>query len=240
MRGCLSILMLLPACAALCQTPQAPAIQANTVRPDAVIYVKHHPLGADLVQITMVNPSYPEDTLKKQSEDLCRRLNFPAQGLSVYSYTMGDKANLKFVQASFATAGLSDADGNANLTPILQSFAGVPAPYTVKGIEIFYSDFDPPIKGPKSFKSNAVVVSGREDANPPQVEYSVQLLSQNPSDLLVETKPPTVEPTVKQAPVEKSTPVVLWCLILLAGMAAGALVYFLLIKRLSGGSATSS
>jgi len=240
MRAPLSLLLLLPGCLAFGQgDPSGAPSGFNAVRPDVVIYVRGHPTGADIVQISMVDPKYPPAQLQKQVEDLCKRLNYPAQGLQIYTYTMGNGPNLKFLQASFATTGLTDQDNNANLTPLLQAFAGVQAPFTIKGMEVFYDEFDPPIKGPKNFKSSAVVVTGRRDSNPSQVEYSVQLLSQNPDDLLVSTKPPPVESKVNQVPVQNSTSALLWCLILVAGMAAGALVYFLLTRRLSGRSTTS-
>jgi hypothetical protein len=241
MRLLLSLLLLFAALSAWSQGVIPPQSDDGfrAVRPDVLVYVEGHAAAGEIVQISMVNPDYPAETLKNQVEDLCKRLNSPARGLQVYTYTMGSNSKLKFLQASFATTGMTDGEGNANLTPLLQALAGVPGPFTIKGVEVFYNGFDPPIKGPKNFTSPAVVITGRRDSSPPQVEYSIQLQSQNASEIQVETKPPTAEPTINQPPVEKSNRVMLWCLILLAGLAGGSLVYFLLIKRLSGSSSTS-
>lgn len=240
MRGCLSIFLAFFACSAFGQSP-APTADSEflAVHPDVLIYVHGHPSGVDAVQISMLDAKYPPETLRKQIDDLCTRLNAKPNGLQVYAYTMENNPKLKFLQAIFAVPGLTDEEGNANLTPLIQAFAGVEAPYTIHGMEVFFDEFDPPIKGPKNFTSNKVIVSGRRDSNPPQVEYAIQLLTQNPSEIKVETKPPVVEPKPKQAPEKNSSPILVWCLILLAGLAASALVYFLLIKRLSGSSATS-
>jgi hypothetical protein len=239
MRCCLALLMLLSLGIAFSQV-QAPAKNGfPAVRPDVIIYVKGHWTGANVVQISMVEANYPPEMLRKQVEDLCRRLDHPATGLAVTPYVLDNNPNLKFLQATFGTSGLNDEEGNANLTPLIQAFAGVPAPHTIKGMEIFYSEFDPPIKGPKSFTSPTLRIHGRQDRNPPQVEYAVELLSQNPSELLVETKPSAGEARPLVTPTQNSSPVLLWCLILMAGVAAGALVYFLLVKRLSGRSPSS-
>jgi hypothetical protein len=239
MRGPLLILALGIACLAHGQVPQQ-QVSGAAIRPDVVIYVTAGPLGGDIVRVTMVDAGYPSDLLNKQVADLGTRLGVPAKGLQVYTYQMTSaNPKLRYLEAYFSTANLTTEDGYANLTPLIQAFAGAPAPNTIKGMEIFYDDFDPPLKGPKHFSSSAVNIVGRIDMNPPQVEYSVQLLSQNPSEINVETTPANVEPKVNQAPVQTGNPVLVWCLILLAGLAAGALVYFLLIKRLSGGSSTS-
>ena len=241
MRDWLSILTLSLCAFASAQSGQGTSGdgQFHAVHPDVVVYVKGFPNGVNTVQITMVDAQYPSATLSKQVADLCQKLNSPAQDLQIYAYAMGQGDNLKFLQASFATAGLADGQGNANLTPLVQAFAGVPAPFTIKGMEVFYQGFDPPIKSPKNFTSSSVVVSGREGSDADGVEYSIQLLSQNPSELLVMSKAPAVEPRTNPASKQNSNPIVLWCLILIAGVAAGALVYFFLVKRLSTGSPTS-
>jgi hypothetical protein len=238
MRCSLSILTIFLAGFCLAQSPGTEA-DPNAVRPDVIVYVHGDPTGADLVRISMVDPKYPAETLQKQVNDLCAKLGEAPRALTIATYEMESVSGLKFLQANFGTVGLTDSDGNANLAPLIQAFAGAPEPFTIHGMEVFYSDFDPPVKGPKDFTSSAVVVRGRMDNDPPQVEYSIKLLSQNPGEIMVSTKPPRAEPKVNQAPPAKSTPVLVWCLILIGGLAAGALVYFLLAKRLSGSSSPS-
>ncbi len=239
MRCCFTLLIAAVAAVCLAQQPPQPADgQPTPVRPDVLIYVHGDTTGANVVEISMVDENYPSDLLQKQINDLCDRLKVPARGLRVVRSIMQGN-NQKVLAASFGTVGLEDSEGNANLTPLIQAFAGAPAPYTIKGMEVFYDDFNPPIKGPKSFRSQSVTVDGRMDMNPPQVEYAIRLLTQNPGEILVSSKPPKVEPTSNRPQAGNSNSVLVWCLILIGGMAAGSLVYFLLIRRLSGSSSTS-
>jgi len=221
------------------QAPPAstPDRTVQAVHPDVVIFIQSH-AAADVLKISMVDPNYPEELLKKQIETLCTSLNAPAQNLQVYRYQMGANDHLQFLEASFATANLTDSDRWANLTPLIRAFAGVPAPHTIKGMEVFFDEYDPPIVGPKNFSSAAVTISGRVDSSPPEVEYAIQLLKQNPSEISVEKQAKPVESTVKQETPQKSGSVLVWCLILVAGVAAGALVYFLLTRRAVGDPST--
>jgi hypothetical protein len=216
---------------AFCQDKIHPidrTIQA--VHPDVVVTVEERD-SADIVKITMEDPTYPAETLQRQIDDLCKRLNSEPRNLQIYRYKIDSGAASEFLEASFATDNLIDSERWANLGPLVQAFAGVPAPHTIKGMEVFYSNVNPELKGPKTFQSAALEISGRRDSNPPDVEYAIQLLSQNPSEMIVEKGSKPVETPVKQAPPPNDHSILVWCLIILAGVAAGALVYFLLIKR---------
>jgi hypothetical protein len=95
--------------------------------------------------------------------------------------------------------------------------------------------------GPKTlqhYNSDAVTVQGRIDVNPPSVEYNVGLLSQSPGEIKVENEPAPVEKRTRQVEQPGTIPALTWTLIILTGLAAGALVYFFVIKRLSGGPST--
>lgn len=224
---------------ALAQEPSQPETPppSASVRPQLVAYVRQHISGASLIELSMVDPGYPADLLERQIKDLCERLDYPARGLQLYEEELvANNPNLRFRKATFATGNLTLPDGTINLTPMLQAFAGAPAPYTIKGMTLIFDEFKPTAKTLKEFRSQAVVIEGRLDLDPPTVEYHVQLLSQNPSEISVNSAPPPVERTVSPVPRQRPNVGLVWSLIIVAGLAAGALVYFVLIRRSFGAS----
>lgn len=230
MRGWAALLLVF-----LCalSSPQSPTdAPLPPIHPQLVAYVRQHSSGANLIELSMVEPDYPPDLLQRQINDLCTRLEYPARGLQVYQEELvANNPNLRFLKATFATGNLTQADGTINLTPLAQAFAGAPAPHTIKGMTVIFDDFMPTKKTLKNYRSPSVSVEGRLDVDPPTVEYQIQLLSQNPSEISVHMEPPPVERTVSQ-PSQRTTPLgLIWGLIIVAGLAAGALVYFVLIRR---------
>ena len=236
----LLLLFVLAVCAfSFGQVPEAP--KSSSVRPQVVVYIREHQTGANMVEMSMVEPGYPPDLLQKQIMDLCKRLNSQPMGLTIYQEELvANQPNLRFLKATFAVVGLTDMQGGVNLTPLLQAFAGAPAPNTVKGMMVVLDDFVPvPKKTLRNFKSPAVDIQGRVDQNPPAVQYDIQLLSQNPSEINVQAESEKVEKTPVSAPPQKTPSPILWMLIVLAGLCVGALVYFFISRWHSGSSSAS-
>lgn len=220
--------------------PPAPK-SAPAIHPDVVVFLRHHSSGADVVEISMVDADYPADLLTKQVNDLCARLNYPPTGLQVYSDQMiAGNPKLQFLHATFATAGLTHEDGTINLTPLIQAFAGAPPPHTIKGMNVIVDDFIPTAKTIKAFPGPGAAIYGRVDSNPPDVEYQIQLLTQNPGDINIQLTGPTVERKPSKVPERGPSAILVWSLTILAGLGTGALVYFLVVARLSGGSSAAA
>jgi hypothetical protein len=239
MRRLLVLFVLAITAFGLCQSPSVPA--GTAVRPQVVVYIREHATGANMVEISMVEPGYPPELLQKQITDLCRRLNAEPLGLNIYQEELvANQPNLRFLKATFAVVGLTDMDGGVNLTPLLQAFAGAPSPNTVKGMMVVLDEFVPiPKKTLRNFKSHAVEIQGRVDQNPPAVQYDIQFLTQNPGEINVLTEAGQVEKTPVSPPARKSPSTILWTLIVLAGLSMGALVYFLISRWHSGSSSAS-
>src|SRR5579871_4178584 len=105
-------------------------------KPDILVQVRHHPLGADIFEISAVQPNYPGQLMADQVNRLCQILNDPPRGLQVFSAQIGD---IRSTRATFATDGVIDpAHGVLRIEPIIQAFAGAPAPNTVHGLTILF------------------------------------------------------------------------------------------------------
>ena len=241
MRLSSALLALMLASVAFGQAKPEPIGQQPAVHPDVVIYIRQHSSGANLMEVSMVNPGYPADILRSQIESLCASLDFPARGLIVYNEELvAGNPKLKFLKAAFATSGLTEADGTVNLTPLARAFAGAKAPYTVRGMTVILDEFQPNEKTIKEFHSKAVDLHGRVEENPPAVEYQIALLSQNPGEIDIQNGPPPVEHKVSPQVAPRSNSGLIWALITLAGLSAGSLVYFLVSRRLSGGHVSAA
>lgn len=226
--------------AALAQDNPAPPTPGpslfTTVRTDVVVIVRLHNTGADLVEITMREPDYPLDLLKLQVQKMCEGFDAPPRGLYVGKVSLSSTNNPKFqyVKATFATNGMMDADkGVFKIQPILRAFAGVPPPHTVSGFTIDYENVAPSkVTLQKYSLPNVVESEARYTSAPPLrgIEYRIRLLTQDPAQI---TFPDEYEPRkttpVNSAPANDSR-VLIIVLICVAGLAAGALVYFAMLR----------
>ena len=198
------------------------------VRSQVVVRVLEHDMGADMFEVTMVEADYPPEVLAAQIEDLGKRFGNSLRGFEAYSKQI-DKN--QFLSATFAVDGFMDSrTGEVNLQPLVQAFAGAPAPHTVKGMTVILDSFRPTDSTLQTFSSDTVKVQGKIGDDGTGIEYRVQLLSQNPEEIVID---PTQKPAEKpvEVPVESTPPSWIWGFVGLGGIAAGVLVYFLVSKR---------
>ena len=78
----------------------------QSVRPQIFVVVREHPTGADLVEITAVDPEYPRELLKSQIESLGKSLNNNARGLFV-----SDPRSANYAGTTKATFGIDGLIG---------------------------------------------------------------------------------------------------------------------------------
>jgi hypothetical protein len=200
----------------------------------AAIVVKEHTTGADFVTITMLEPEYPPDLLRRQVEQVGRELGGEARGIQVFRYELEpDDPNMAFLKVTFAVDGLIDREKQIlRVQPLLRAFAGAPEPYTVTGLTIIFDGERPAAHTPRDVRSEAVVATAGFNDDPPLVgiEYRVQLLSQDPEAIVfperADVEPPRPVP-VAQPP---GIPWIVWPLIIVAALAVGPLVYFALLR----------
>lgn len=218
------------------QTPEQKIEAAlNSVPSQAVITVRKHPMGADMVEITMLDAKYPQDLLRGQIERIGQYTGAGARGVKV-GKTASAKPEQGFVKASFATNNLIETEtGKFRLEPFARAFAGAPKPFTITAFIVSFDEQRPTEKSVKTYQSDAVALSGR--AIPPPfggLEYRVVLFTQNPDAIAIpdEHKPPVKAVKKPVSPPTKSNQSTLTIvLIAVAAIAAGALVYFLTRPR---------
>ena len=205
----------------------------DVAKPDILVQVKKHPFGADLFEITAVMPNYPADLLNRQVNKMCELIGVPARGLLVGSAGIGGDPKLTSTRATFATDGVINREkGTLRIEPIIQAFAGAPSPYTVHGITILFNGEQPTDRVLRNFRGPGLRLQATALENPPVIEYRIQLLSQDPNQLKipstepVEQNRPQTASTVQQNGVDWS----LWIPLFTAAVAAGILVYFLMVR----------
>jgi hypothetical protein len=202
-------------------------------RPDVIVSVTKHPVGADMFEISAVTPNYPDVLMRRQIEKMCEILGVPARGLIVQTVRVGGESKITSTRATFATNGVIDREhGILRIAPIVQGFAGAPAPYTVHGMTIMFNGEQPSPNVLRSYSTADIRLQAIANVNPPVVEYRIQLLSQDPHELDVPDSTPAeqngtpISSTVQQNGVDWS----LWIALFAAAVAASVLAYFMLIR----------
>jgi hypothetical protein len=202
-------------------------------KPDVIVQVTKHHFGADMFEITAVQPGYPAELLKEQITRMCDILGVPARGLVAGTASIGNDPRLSSTKATFGTNGVIDREkGVLRITPIIQAFAGAPAPNTIHGITILFNGEEATPNVLRSYSTPGVRLQAVADQNPSVIEYRIQLLSQDPKQLelpdssAVEQKAPQTSSTVQHSGVDW----MLWVALTTGAAAAGVLVYFLMLR----------
>ncbi len=218
MRGLLTLLMMLPALLFAQSTDLLITVTPN------------FRTGTDRVELAAVKAGYPQDLMQQQANALCRNLGSSARGFIGQNYKIGDQT---FTKCSFGTDGLVNrTTGQIRLTPLVQAFAGAPSPYTVEQMIIIVQGMQPTGNTLREFGSKAVRVQTNSTPSPPQIEYRVALLSQDPADLVIpdERTPEQKTPANTSTQRQKGLDWTMWVAIFTAALAAAFIVYFLLLR----------
>jgi hypothetical protein len=203
-----------------------------SVKPDLTVVVTEHQTSAEIVEVTVLNRKYPPDLLRSQIESLGTYVGVAPRGLQVYDFQIDpNNKGLSFLKARFAVNGLIDRAGSKlRVLPIVKAFAGAPKPNEVKGIAIVFAGEHPLATTIKKYEDETVVLEAVAKDSPPSVEYRIGLKVQDPDRIHIPEDRP--EPT---APLESSEStggfpgVTMWAIVV-AGAAAGVLVYLALLR----------
>jgi hypothetical protein len=204
-------------------------------RPQVTVTVTKHPMGADLVEITLLNPKYSAELLRGQISRLGTELNSTVRGLALTrtDYGLGNAA-MALPKASFAVDGLIDNNtGEMRIAPIVRALCGAPEPYTIRDLSIIFTSQAPNQTSIQRFRSAALELQSTAYSGGFGLEYRVRLLTQDPAQIdLPEGGPEAVRP-VANRPENRPPVQLLWGLVALASVATGALVYSLLLRTRS-------
>lgn len=210
-----------------------PGQDARETVPQATVVVRKQPYGSDEVEITLLDPTYPQALLQEQSIAVGVETGSPARGLQVYTTNLGGKAGM-FPKATFATNGLSDpATGAFALTPIVRALAGAPQPYTLVGLSISFVGVAPARETLRSFDSDAVSVAAQILADPGMmgIEYRVKLRTQDKSKISIPEKVISGPVPVPKKPPSRTISPLALVLVAIASAALSALVYFAIRRQ---------
>lgn len=198
--------------------------------PQVFVTVKKHEMGWDIVQVTAIDPGYSPALLQLQCGLIGKFSNGNARGIQVKDADVGGGSGGKVVRASFGCDNLIDrTKQRLDLDSIVKGFMGSAKPMVSSLVVQFEGEVATP-QTLQNFSDDYVIVEGRSFRNPDGIEYRIELLTQDtrlvkiPGSLAEVPKPQTM-------PVSKPGPDRLVLTILGAGaLAAGALVYFALLK----------
>ena len=180
-----------------------------------------------LVKISLLDPGYPAKLLSQQIQSISTGVGNPVRGVQV---TAKPLANSTVVQGLFAIDGLVDSKtGLLRLNPIVRAFMGAPSPYTIHQMLVDYDGQFLKPNGIESFNNKAIEV--HRSVTGPSIEYQISLLTQDPSSVDIPLTKTPESPPVRSSPGIDWTTVAIF---VVAALAAGALVYCLLIWSLGG------
>ncbi len=207
--------------------------QQISSRPDAMIVVKEDATTAEMVEISMLKPDVPKAVMQQIVARLGEELKMTPRGFPYYTERFGNRPQDQFVKARIAVAGLIDRQaGLVVLQPLARAFAGLPAAYQVRTIQVTFEQEIPNQRTIKSLANDSVVVDGSVISNPVGLQYLIALRTQDPS--LITIPVAHQEKPLEKAPTPASPsriPPLFWALIAIASACAGWLVYLAFTSR---------
>lgn len=230
MRWLLAFCVLISA-VAMGQQPERASL-FDTIRPDMSIVVKKHPVGADMVEITMLQSNFPEALLQDRANALGAALGSAPRGLTVVKQQLDpNNPKLAFIKATFAVDGLTIPDqGRIRLQPLVQAFTGLPEDASVKGISIIFDGVSPSKNTVQTLATKAVDVEGRINAEPKGLEYRIHIKTSNPAEVEIPDRVEEPKPAPTPSASRGGIPIAFWIALAVAGIAAGILVYSALLR----------
>jgi hypothetical protein len=207
----------------------------RTLKTDATVRVQRHSMGADLVEITLLDPAYPERALREQIAELGAELHSEPRGVAVTAVaSRPNDLESTFIKASFAVDGLSNpATGTYRLEPIARALAGGPPGHEIHGILVNFFGLAP---GPQTLRTfggatAAVTVQGGYSPGPIGLEYRIALHTQNRKLIDIPDSTPSTQVLAANTQPKKSD--IPWFLYAAFGFGAvglGALVYSVTLR----------
>ncbi|MCH7905668.1 MAG: hypothetical protein IH944_14025 [Armatimonadetes bacterium] len=192
------------------------------VSPEVIINIEHDSSMRDILQIYVVKPGYTPELLRSKIQWIASELGSPVDGLEVYPMGNGQPG----VKAICTVNNVVDPTlGELRIQPLIRAFLTGSQGQTIKSFSIRFSGFVPTNSTLQSYRSDAVVLEASFDPRSSILEYRVLVRTDDPAELTI---PPRYFPNSYVVPSGKSRsrlPIVI-SLLVIAGLSAGALVYF--------------
>ena len=201
------------------------------VEPQVVFSIEHVEGTGDLVQLHYLGDLYDEPAAKAAILGLTESLGAEATNYQFIPTGTPGQVN----KVSFVTNGLMEpSTGDILLQPLVRSF--------MKGAKGTVESFSIRIVGMRpnaystlaAYNSKAVALRAFYDAKTPSIEYRILLLTKKTDEVVIPPRhiPDEMVTQGFEEPRDERTPLLLG-LIVLAGVSAGALVYFAMLGKRS-------
>ena len=218
----------------------------KTVKPEVTVRVHRHSLGADLVAITVLDPTYPPEVLRSQVDHVGEYLKSKPIAVAV-AYTNLGNPDSKYLRATFGIDGLSEPDkGIYRLGALAKAMAGGPNGHQIHGMMVVFEGQAPRTTTLQSFglaQGSPVSVMGEYSPGPIGLEYRIALNTQDPSKIDIPESTTAVAVNAvaaRPSPPEQPTPWLLYGSAVLFALAVGALVYSVTLRNSRSGAARPS
>ena len=196
------------------------------VSSEAIINVEHDSSMRDILQIYILKPGYTTELLRSRIEWIAGELGSPVDGLELYP--MGD--GQPGVKAICVVNNIVDPTlGELRIQPLIRAFLAGSQGQSIKSFSIRFSGFVPTSSTLQSYRSDAVVLEASFDPRSSILEYRVLAMTDDPAELTI---PPRYFPNSYVVASRESgnrLPILI-SLLVIAGLSAGALVYFAQLK----------
>ena len=212
--------------------PSIEELMGAMTAPQVSMAVQKHSDHADYVTITVVTPDYPESLLRDQIAEMGRLLNSEARGLRIGQVEIDAQKKIRFLRAMFAIDDVIDPVSRTfQLNALVRPFVSDSLDHPVNSFHIVFQNESPiPNRTIDRYSDEHVSVAGQYFDNPKSIEYRIQTKTVNPAEINIPVDAPAARK--KAAPAmgpARPTPMIIG-IILLAGVALGALVYFAMLR----------
>lgn len=220
---------------AWCQTSEQQAFpDPMQMRTDVTIVVTQDSMGAQLLEVTVLDGAYPLSQLEAQCQRLGTMLESMPRGLSVQSLKLRE-GEPGLPKAKFAVNNLIDpTQGLVRLEPLVRSFGTRPGVPQIRVLAVIVEGIRPSPMTLQSWFTSEVSVRGSVSdiarGAPAALEYRIAIAADDPVTVVIpdrHTEPPK---RAAQPQAQQNSPVLLYVVVVLGSIALGALVYSLMLR----------
>ena len=200
----------------------------GSVRPGAWVVIHKHPMGSDLVTITIQGNNYPQSAINDKMARLGRALgNEPRNVVATIDGPV--------VKINFAVVGLiTDVNPRVNIAALAVALAFGEHP--IKTFSVFFADMAPDTSTPNRWfpVNNAWRMEGVSMTSPKGLDYRVQVTTNDPNEIYMPDSKTKEKLSGKPISTDRPNIFILGGIVL-GAIAVGLLVYSALLRPRSKG-----
>ena len=195
----------------------------GSVRPEAWVVIHKHPMGSDLVTITIQGTTYPQSAINDKMARLGKALgNEPRNVVAT--------VDGQVVKIDFAVVGLiTDVNPRVNIAALAVSLAFGEHP--IRTFSVFFADIVPDTSTPNRWfpANNAWKMEGVSMVSPKGLDYRVQVLTNDPYEIYMPDSKTSGKLSGKPVSGDRPNIFILGGIVL-GAIAVGLLVYSALLR----------